>query len=654
MPEGPHSTGLGSEASEARSTKTLSAQRGPWSRFRSMDSLTVRLAVGITVLVVSLLAAGLYTSSRLHFKRMIGARQRSAEMQNRVLAATLRHQMIHEDRSLIRTILREIGSEPDIQSAMILDHEGTVRYSSRLDRVGDEIPQESPTCMVCHSQAEDSRERWTLIETETGTVLRSVVPFDNRPRCHQCHNPAQRINGILILDMSVDEVNTQLQRDAVWMGCGTLVLAVLLFAGVTLLVRHLILIRLAKLSRTARSIAAGNLTERIALQGHDRIASLAQDFNAMADTASQLITEVGERESQLASVMNSLDDGLVVLDRDFRVIGANRSFSKRLRTHPEALRQHTCREAVGGTLPCCPCGDECPAGRCLATGEVQRAVFREEGDAGRVEEVYASPVLDENGEVTQVVEIWRDITTRVKEEEQLAEVERLVSLGVLASGFSHEVSTPLASMLTCAESVLGQIDEPGEGADREGTIAAIRGAAETIRQEVLRCRKITEQFRRFARGIPPSVEVIDLREVVAGVVALASPTAREAGVGIQIDGGESVPAVTANTEVVQHVVLNLLVNAIQSIGDAGGSIRVGFRSDSKVRIQIRDTGRGIAPEDRRHLFEPFRSRKPQGTGLGLFLSRNFMRRFGGDVRLVESKLRVGSCFEIVFPPADKQ
>jgi signal transduction histidine kinase len=166
---------------------------------------------------------------------------------------------------------------------------------------------------------------------------------------------------------------------------------------------------------------------------------------------------------------------------------------------------------------------------------------------------------------------------------------------------------------------------------------------------VLRCRTITEQFLRFARGIPPATEPIDLRDVVESVMSLARPTARAAGVELALEGGASVPVVTANTEVVQHVVLNLLVNAIESCADAGGRVVAEFLVDTDVRLQIRDNGCGIPPEAQRRLFEPFRTAKARGTGLGLFLSRTFMRRFHGDVRLVDSVVGRGSSIEVVFP-----
>jgi signal transduction histidine kinase len=253
--------------------------------------------------------------------------------------------------------------------------------------------------------------------------------------------------------------------------------------------------------------------------------------------------------------------------------------------------------------------------------------------------------------VRQIVEIWRDITERVREESRLAELDRLESLGALASGFSHEVNTPLATTLTCAEAILGRIGGTDHETVSPATLREIREIAETIRGQVLRCRKITEQFRRFSRGIPPSTEPVDLMEVVTSIVALVTPTAREAAVSIHIEAGERVPLVAANTEAVQHVLLNLLVNAIQSFDGAGGTVTVSCHVGSEVRLRFRDHGRGIAPEARRHLFEPFRTSRPHGTGVGLFHSRGIMRRFGGDVRLAESEVGMGSCFEVLFTRA---
>ncbi len=636
-------------------------------RIGGINRLTLRLSLAVLTLVTGLLALGLYALSAHHFNRMVEARRQAAELQNRMLEAALRHQMLekHAKSELIATILREVGSQPEVQTVMILDHEGVVRQSSHPEQVGQQFSRDSAACMVCHQKAPAERNRWAVVDLPGGEVLRSVQPIENRPECHTCHSPEKRMNGMLILDVSLAGFQEQLRADRRWMIAATATLGILLFASIGLIMRHMILRRLAKLGQTARAIAAGDLTQRAEVRGDDTITLLAMDFNNMANAVLGLVSEVKERESQLANVMNSVDDGLVVLDRDFRVIAANHAFCRRFGTHPEALHGRRCEEALDGAFRCGVSGPGCPSVRCFTNRELQRATFQfpsQNGELGRVEEVYSSPVFDQEGNVAQVVEIWRDITVRVMEETQLAELDRLESLGALASGFSHEVNTPLATTLTCAEAILGRIDEAASAdtsAAASGTVPGaalveIRDIAETIRSQVLRCSKITEQFRRFSRRIPPSTEPVDLRAVVPSIVALVAPTARQASVTIRVDDGQRVPLVTANTEAVQHVVLNLLVNALQSFDASGGTVTVSYQVGSDVRLRIRDTGCGIADEARRCLFEPFRTSRPRGTGIGLFLSRGIMRRFNGDVRLADSEVGVGSCFEVVFACAQGQ
>jgi PAS domain S-box-containing protein len=617
----------------------------------AFDRLAVRLAMGITLLVLIPLAAVLHTLSSHHYDRTIELRRQAAEGQNRVLEATLRHQMLERDTTLITTILDDIGSRPEVSNAMILDHDGAVRFSSRKELIGTVISRESPTCLVCHAKEPAHREDWVLLGASGNDALRSVLPIANTTECHGCHAPEDALNGILILDVSLDDVRAKLEQDVLWLTAGAAGLGLIVLLGMAVLVHRLVFVRLNRLRRTARAIATGHLEDRAEVSGRDMVSSVAEDFNLMADSVSRLIKEVRAQEAQLIGVMNGLDDGLVVLDRDLRVIASNHSFCRKVGKHAEVLRGRQCGSQADLALPCCDSGSECPARRCLETGEVQRAVFKiasGSGEAGIVQEVHASPVYDGSGRVVQVVELWRDISERVREVERLAEIERLVALGVLASGFSHEVNTPLGSMLICAETVLASIDETAEPSDLGAAQAAVRENVETIRQEVHRCRRITEQFLRFSRGVPPSIEPIDLRRVVKRVVGLVSPTAREAQATIRLEEDDKLPVVRANTEVVQHVILNLLVNAIQSLNGPTRRITLSFRTGDDVRIRIEDTGCGIPPAARKPLFEPFRSGKPQGTGLGLFLSRRLMRRFDGDVRLVHSEEGVGSCFEIIF------
>jgi signal transduction histidine kinase len=123
----------------------------------------------------------------------------------------------------------------------------------------------------------------------------------------------------------------------------------------------------------------------------------------------------------------------------------------------------------------------------------------------------------------QVVEVWRDISDRRAAEARLAESHRMASLGMLASGFSHELNTPLATVLTCVEAILRDTRQhPSDTPD--GTRLADYAA--TAREQVLRCRGITQHFLRLSRGQSSPGDLVDLQRMIAAVERLVEPTAR--------------------------------------------------------------------------------------------------------------------------------
>jgi signal transduction histidine kinase len=141
-----------------------------------------------------------------------------------------------------------------------------------------------------------------------------------------------------------------------------------------------------------------------------------------------------------------------------------------------------------------------------------------------------------------------------------------------------------------------------------------------------------------------------LGPVFAAVTRLIEPTARDHGVTIAaapVPNGVHVRASEADLE---HVLLNLLLNAVQACS-RGGNVALSVHSADDVRIRVSDDGCGIPPDRLRLIFEPFVSGRPGGTGLGLFLSLDFVRKWGGDIS-VSSKRGSGTTFEVVLPAAE--
>lgn len=605
-----------------------------------LGGTTIGLAVGITAAVSLACAAGAYLYSRHHFGTLLARERTTALAEGELMRAALEHQMIEKDRSLIAQVVQRLGAEPRVANVMLLDRTGVVRYASAPAAADSSLDLGSPTCQACHRHPPDQRESSRVIEERGGQLLRTVIPFRNREACHRCHDPKQRVNGVLIYDRDVGELRTAMNAELRWLVGGSGALALVLIAVIATIVRLVVLRRLQRFETTARLIAAGDLDKRVPTDGADTISWLAREFNAMADSVTGLVGEVRRQRERLETVINSIDDGIVVLDTKRNIVAANSAFLERVRRSRKEVLGCSCTHFAAGI-----CGvADCPTVACIGSGERQvRLCERHEPDGEvRWEEVHASPVRDQSGEVAQVVEVWRDISDRRAAEARLAESHRLASLGMLASGFSHELNTPLATVLTCVEGILLDSSAADASWSRVGEHAAI------ARDQVLRCRGITQHFLRLSRGQSSPGEVLEIAAVLAAVARLVDPTARANGVRLEQALAPGLYVRVDEAEL-QHAVLNLLLNAVQASG-AGSTVAVSVTGGEAVRIAVADHGCGIAPEHQAHIFEPFYSGRAGGTGLGLFLSLTFVRRWGGDIH-VTSAPGAGSTFVIELPHA---
>ena len=220
----------------------------------------------------------------------------------------------------------------------------------------------------------------------------------------------------------------------------------------------------------------------------------------------------------------------------------------------------------------------CPTQACLQLGERQvRICERKSGDGETVwEEVHASPIRRPSGAIAQVVEVWRDISERRAAEARLAESHRLASLGMLASGFSHELNTPLATVLACVEGIQ-RTAQAGDG-DEAAEWRRVEESARVAREQLLRCRGITQHFLRLSRGQGSPGDLVDLGPTLAAVAQLIEPTARAHSVAVQVEPVEGQLRVRVNEAELQQVLLNLSLNAVQAC-EKGGRVVLGASGD---------------------------------------------------------------------------
>ncbi len=264
------------------------------------------------------------------------------------------------------------------------------------------------------------------------------------------------------------------------------------------------------------------------------------------------------------------------------------------------------------------------------------------GGATRVVALAASRLPE--ADPPSVLLIGRDMTQERELRVRLMESDRLAAVGELVAGVAHEVNNPLSSISAFAQLLL-----------REPTLSpSQRESIDVIRTETTRASQVVKDLLAFARRSEPQRAPLDVNDVVARTVRMRQYQFTEASVKVDADLAEDLPAVMGDARQLQQVCLNLLTNAVQSMNPRGGSLRVRtYASDGKVRLEVKDTGTGIAPEARAHIFEPFFTTKNEGegTGLGLSVSYGIVTAHGGSIEVVETGV-AGTTFRVTLPSVD--
>jgi len=225
--------------------------------------------------------------------------------------------------------------------------------------------------------------------------------------------------------------------------------------------------------------------------------------------------------------------------------------------------------------------------------------------------------------------------------------KKLASIGRLASGVAHEVNNPLAIINQKTGLILDLFTLSEDFSSDERLIPLANDVLEAVK----RCGTITRRLLDFARHMEPSIEFVNIGDVIKQVLAFLNKEAERRNITITMKNHDIIPDFECDKGSLQQIFLNLIENAFAAMED-GGNLKISIRlkKKKKVSIRISDNGTGISDEDIDKIFEPFYSSKNNhwGTGLGLSITYGLVKEINGDI-MVKSKLGDGTSFIVVLP-----
>lgn len=354
----------------------------------------------------------------------------------------------------------------------------------------------------------------------------------------------------------------------------------------------------------------------------------------------QIVTRLIREKGFLEKVFEALREGVIILDPQGVIGFVNGAACRFFGLDPE--------RAVGSPISSQVRGlDWETLGRPGKTVSRDLEVFYPEN---RQLNFYLSPISEQDGTDGNLgfVMLVRDITRTRAEAEETMESERLNALTLLAAGVAHEIGNPLNS-LDIHLQLLGRKFRklpPGDRGPLEENLA-------TAREEISRLDAILRQFLQAVRPTVPRRERLDLKELVDASVALLGPELGSRNITVEVNAPSSMPLALVDGVQFQQVIYNLVRNAYQALPAGDGKITVSIAfNDFEFRIVIEDNGSGISPETMGAIFEPYRTTKSAGSGLGLLIVRRIIREHGGEIS-IESEAGEGTRVVIHLPRAER-
>lgn len=286
------------------------------TRVRFWSSLRLRVVLGVVIpllLILGIAAQLQYTRQR---ELVLANMQAFSTSVGESVETALAHAMLNRDRTQLNRVAQALVARQTIRNVRILDHKGVVRVASGSSEIDTVIPPTDPLCADCHAAPDQHLSRSVILTTADGErVFRNVTPVLNQPECRTCHKNDATVNGILVIDLPLQDVEANLWVDlktSLALSAATILVVAL---SILFLLDRIVLSKLGRFQQTLQRFAQGNFSARVPVTGNDEISALADTMNGMAEG----LEHKEKLEKKVAQTAERLEHESLTLSALYRV-----------------------------------------------------------------------------------------------------------------------------------------------------------------------------------------------------------------------------------------------------------------------------------------------------------------------------------------------
>ena len=624
-----------------------------------LSSLRARFLLGTVLVLLIMMATVIVVVQHRQRAAIIGEVQQRGEVIARNLAALSRAPLLLYNFTALEQNVARVVEEADVVYASILDAEGKVAVHSRHPELVGTEPRRPGGRLAART------DTFLIQETVLGDTRESIYDFSI-----PIIVDGQRW-GTVTVGLSKRRMEAEI-RHTRW-ELGILTLVTLVLGGVVAaLVAQRIAQPMRELAEGAAAISRGELNQRILPASSDEIGQLAIAFNHMASQLFQERTaletahadlrrhfeEVADLKSYTESILQSLTSGIITLDLEGRLVTMNAAAELLTGLFAPEAGGRYCSEVFSHSPEVVEALMETLTSRAGVT--TTSLALRKRNGTSLPIELSTAPLGRADGKDLGVVAIFKDVTVVHELQAQLRRSDRLAALGTMAAGLAHEIKNPLTSLRTFTRLVSRKFNEERFRETFERVVP----------RELERINGIVDRLLELARPRRLNLTPVQVPALLELVLDLYGHQIESKSITVVREYDRDLPNIQADAEHLYQALLNLVANALESMGPerrltlrAGWSDAGAWRPSSRkasrrsVKVEIEDTGAGIPPSEQDSIFNPFFTTKHGGTGLGLAIAHKIIEDHGGSITF-RSSPGIGTTFTILLAatgesPADR-